>query len=145
MTNRDNQDSYYTGTSDSNGIIAWKDAGGNSYTAAIPDGTYTLEETKAPSGYLIGEQWTLTVTDGIPSTVTGTQGVGSPETEITIGSVTFYNQSGILTLYYDDTILYELPSAGGPGIFLYMIGGTLFMIAGSLMIYINRRRGVLRR
>ena len=145
LTNQENQDSYYTGTSDSNGIIAWKDAGGNSYTAAIPDGTYTLEETKAPSGYIIGEQWTITVTDGIPSTVTGTQGAGFRGTETIIGSVTFYNQSGILTLYYDDTILYELPSAGGPGIFLYMIGGTLLLIAGSLMIYTNRRRGVLRR
>ena len=42
-------------------------------------------------------------------------------------------------------ILYELPSAGGPGIFLYMIGGTLLLMAGSLMIYINRRKGVLRK
>ncbi|MBS6677141.1 MAG: hypothetical protein KH330_05320 [Clostridiales bacterium] len=57
------------------------------------------------------------------------------------------NESGNVKfiIQIKNEIIYELPSAGGPGIFLYMIGGTLLLMAGSLMIYINRRRGVLRR
>ena len=54
-------------------------------------------------------------------------------------------ENGTVVLKIKNKALYELPSAGGYGIFLYMIGGTLLLMAGSLMIYINRRRGVLRR
>ena len=143
--NAENSEFTLKGASASDGVIHWKKLDESDYTGLIPDGTYTLEETEAPLEYIIGAQWDITVTNGIPSIVNGSQGIGNSQTEKKIGDVTFYNVKGILTLYYDNEILYKLPSAGGPGIFLYMIGGTLLLMAGSLMIYINRRREVLRR
>ena len=143
--NAENSEFTLKGASASDGVIHWKKLDGSDYTGLIPDGTYTLEETEAPLEYIIGAQWDITVTNGIPSIVNGSQGIGNSQTEKKIGDVTFYNVKGILTLYYDNEILYKLPSAGGPGIFLYMIGGTLLLMAGSLMIYINRRREVLKK
>ena len=52
-------------------------------------------------------------------------------------------KDGILTFYYDNTALYELPSAGGTGIYRYTIGGILLMMAGALVLYKRKRRGVL--
>ena len=135
-----------TGTSsEDTGIIEWnKDIG------VLTDGTYTLTETKAPTGYSLGASWTIEIENGIPTKISSNdndtigEGIGT-DTTVGDGEVKFWNEKGILTLYYDDTPLYSLPSAGGPGIFLYMIGGTLLLITGSLMIYISRRKGVLRR
>lgn len=39
--------------------------------------------------------------------------------------------------------IYELPSAGGRGIYWYSIGGTLFMLAGALILYRNKRKEAL--
>ena len=135
-----------TGTSsEDTGIIEWnKDIG------VLTDGIYTLTETKAPTGYSLGASWTIEIENGIPTKISSNdndtigEGIGT-DTTVGDGEVKFWNEKGILTLYYDDTPLYSLPSAGGPGIFLYMIGGTLLLMAGSLMIYISRRKGVLRR
>ena len=38
---------------------------------------------------------------------------------------------------------YELPNAGGRGIYWYSIGGTLLMLAGALILYRNKRKEVL--
>lgn len=53
-------------------------------------------------------------------------------------------EQGLYSLTVENTQLYELPSSGGPGIFLHMIGGILLLTAGSLMIYMKRRKGVLK-
>lgn len=53
-------------------------------------------------------------------------------------------EQGLYSLTVENTQLYELPSSGGPGIFLHMIGGILLLMAGSLMIYMKRRKGVLK-
>lgn len=50
-------------------------------------------------------------------------------------------EQGLYSLTVENTQLYELPSSGGPGIFLHMIGGILLLTAGSLMIYMKRRKG----
>ena len=50
------------------------------------------------------------------------------------------------TVYFkfENTPVYDLPSAGGAGIFWYTVGGTLLMcLAGLLTLYKNKRkRGV---
>lgn len=48
-------------------------------------------------------------------------------------------------LMIKNNILYELPSSGGPGIYWYLFGGVLLMMAASLMVYKNKRREVLKR
>ena len=40
--------------------------------------------------------------------------------------------------------IYELPSAGGPGIYLYMLGGALLLMTGALMVYNERKKEVSR-
>ena len=125
------------------GKIIWYDANKNVISnEGIEAGTYTLVETKAPVGYSINaEEWTLVFASKgtLPEVKKG-------DTPYSVEGIKD-DSTGIMTYTYvfEDEALYELPSAGGPGIFLYMIGGTLLLIAGSLMIYINRRRGVLRR
>ena len=41
--------------------------------------------------------------------------------------------------------LYELPSTGGPGIYLYLIAGVVLLMGGSTIIYKKRCKEVLRR
>lgn len=127
----------YTGTSDDNGVITWS---GTNYTGLIPDGTYILEETKAPTGYILGGTWTITISNGIPTAIIGDPGEVEGNAGVTIGEVTFYNQNGILTLYYDNEVLYELPSAGGPGVHWYTLGGTLLMAGAALIVYRQKRK-----
>ena len=49
------------------------------------------------------------------------------------------------TYVYENTPVYALPSTGGTGIFLYMIGGMLLMGAAAWILYKNKRREVLKR
>lgn len=135
-------ENVYTGTSDTNGVINWKDSSGMDFAGLFPDGIYILKETKAPTGYQLGEDWTITITNGVPTAITGSQGTADC-TSTVLNGVTFYKQNGILTLYYDNTALYDLPSAGGSGIFWYLISGTAFLMAASLILYRMKRKEVL--
>lgn len=120
----------YTGTSDENGTVTWKQ-GGKEFTGAFPDGEYKLTETKAPAGYELGNSITFTIKEGIPESL-GTDNAGIVK-------------DGILTFYYDNTALYTLPGSGGSGIYWYLFGGMLLLAAASLIVYINKRREVLER
>ena len=42
-----------------------------------------------------------------------------------------------------NNMLYDLPSAGGSGIFWYLISGTAFLMAASLILYRMKRKEVL--
>lgn len=136
-------DEYYTMDGE---VYWWKNETDRGYISKaeeyIEDGTYILQETKAPDGYLKSNiTWTIKIENLQIVSIIDSNGTTitpyAPEVETrAVGFRSFY--------LFENTPYYELPSAGGPGIFLYMIGGTLLMIAGSLMIYINRRRGVLR-
>ena len=136
-----------TGTSGDDGVITWRNTDESAYTDILPNGNYTLTEKQAPAGFSIGADWTITIADGIPTSIVSsdnsTIGVGSGDS-VTNESAIFWNDSGTLTLYYDDDALYELPEAGGPGIHLYMLGGTLLMMAGALLVYKKRKEEVLR-
>ena len=146
--------SLYQGNRDGSGNVSWQENPIEGYAEfavtdatselELPAGIYKLEETVAPSGYLklatpiyfevSNQEVTLIKEDGTS--------YGNGET---LPDMWELSKSGdTIVLKIKNATLYELPSAGGPGIFLYMIGGTLLLIAGSLMIYINRRKGVLR-
>ena len=121
----------YKGVSGQDGIVTWKKADGSTFAGTFPDGEYTLTETKAPTGYALGNSITFTIKDGIPGSLgTGNSGIV---------------KDGILTFYYDNTALYELPSAAGDGIQRYIIGGMLLTIAGLLVLYRIKRREVSKR
>lgn len=102
----------------------------------IPDGTYILEEMEAPDGYLKSSiTWKITIKD--LEFLTIRDGVGNPvypvETK-TRGLV----QS---TIYqFKNTSYYELPSAGGPGIYWYTLSGILLMAGAALIVYRQKRK-----
>ena len=134
---KEGSEPYYGKSEAETGIIKWyTDENCNTELIGyIPDGEYSFQEIKAPEGYMKSTViWNIYIENGSPESIK----IGEQEVS---GNMV----NDILTYYFVNVALYELPSAGGPGIFLYMIGGTLLLMAGSLMIYINRRRGVLRR
>ena len=111
-------------TSDKDGII---------FEGELNYGTYTLIETKAPSGY-------SKLVDSITITVTK-NGI-----EISENNKVQLNQTnGIYELVIKNDMLYSLPSTGGFGIYLYMIGGILLMFAAAWILYKNKCREVLER
>ncbi len=126
----------YKGVSDSNGVISWTEVVDGTETAvtSIPAGTYTLTETKAPSGYMLSEtSWTVTIAvDG-----------GTPV--ITVGSTTLSpktsEENGMTVYSYEFTneVIYSLPSTGGIGTYWYTIGGMLLMMAAALILYKKKK------
>ena len=126
---KNDDNTIYKGVSDEKGIIKWTKENAE-FTDIFPDGSYTLTETVAPTGYALGAPVTFTMKDGVPVNMDG-------ETAVI--------KDGILTFYYDNTALYELPSADGDGIQRYIIGGMLLTIAGLLVLYRIKRREVSER
>ena len=130
-----------TGTSGEDGMVTWTGAKGSSFDQNNLNGSYILVETKAPDGYqkLTAAKWTLTFEAGVLTSASGEDGYNS---YISISSKDKDN-GAVVTLENDK--LYELPSTGGPGIYWYLFGGVLLLMAASLMIYKNKRREVLLR
>lgn len=81
----------------------------------LPAGTYVLEETKAPNGYLIAEEKEFIL------------GEESESTTITYKMV---DEREILD--------YELPETGGPGTNVYTAGGILLLMI-SVLLYIKKK------
>ena len=122
----------------SDGVITWEDENKNPVSNdAIPAGTYTLTETKAPTGYALStESWTLNFAyqGAVPTVKKGqdsytVQGVEDSSTGITI-----------YTFIFENTAIYSLPSAGGPGIYWYTLSGTLLMAGAALIVYRQKRK-----
>lgn len=131
----------YYGKSGDAGIVEWypnyqnNDVSGEK-TGKLPTGTYTLKEIKAPTGYTLSNNtYTLQITKtGALKTV-----------QLNGESVTPTLQGGKYQILIENTPLYDLPSAGGNGIYLYMIGGILLMFAAAWILYKNKCREVLER
>lgn len=121
------------------GVVSWKDADNNN-VSMIPEGTYTLEETKAPGNYALSEEtWTITVGKDGRQTVTDASGktvdcVTTKETDAN------GNKTGVViySYYFKNTPMYELPSTGGIGTYWYTIGGML-MMAAALVLYRKKK------
>ena len=129
----------YTGTSaETTGLVTWKDANGADVDdiATITDGTYTLTEKTAPTGYQPGGTWEITITNGVPTFIEKTNSDGFTDKN---DKGVYVN--GVLTFYYVNEALYALPDSGGTGIYGYVLGGMLFMTAAMLMLYKQRLGG----
>ena len=129
----------YTGESKSDGFVEWYKDGKRVSLSEIEKTTYTLRETSAPAGYAKSKvQWTIAITD-TTVTITGANGntlnptqLENPTTGKTYDAYT-----------YENTPVYALPSTGGTGIYLYMIGGMLLMFAAVWILYKNKCKEVL--
>lgn len=131
----------YYGLSDDSGVIRWySDSTFQKIVAYIPKGTYQLSETKAPEGYSkSGVIWNISVSEyGVP-TITRTGSSGEETVDPSSGS----DGTTILYRFYNYK-LYSLPSTGGRGIYWYLIGGMLLMMAASLILYKNKCKEVLK-
>lgn len=132
----------YYGQSGNDGTIRWYTNEACSGTAInnsdLESGTYILEEISAPSGYILSEEtWTIEISSS------GILSIDSSEEE-NIGFDTD-PETGMTIFYFTNEVLYDLPESGGSGIYWYMLGGVLLMMAGSLLVYKKRRGEVLRR
>lgn len=126
---------YYGISANETGVVQWYDnqqhTVGSEIGTMLSDGQYTITETKAPSGYVIEkESWTIEVVNGYP--------VANQEW-------TAKKVNNVYTFFCENPPLYDLPSAGGSGIFWYLISGTAFLMAASLILYRMKRKGVLGR
>ena len=101
----------------------------------ISAGTYTLKETKAPKGYVLSTTtWKITL---------GQNGSWLRSEEPDADQITTADHT--VTCYFENEVLYDLPSAGGSGVFTIMMSGILLMIAGVLILFKMRDKGVLER
>ncbi len=145
LTSQETGGKDYYGLSGKDGIIRWWETEsdiGNMEKALsfVPDGTYVLTETKAPEGYQKNDTtWTIIIKDLEIQSITASDGKA-----INSGASNRAQSSKDVYLYENEP-LYELPSAGGPGIFLYTIGGVLLLMAGSLILYNMKRGEVLKK
>ncbi len=112
------------GTSDQSGLISFKH---------LTEGIYRLTEIEAPEGYSLAKR---------PIPVEITLNRETMEYVITIKDNEHAgNREDPFLITNHKT--YELPNAGGRGIYWYSIGGTLLMLAGALILYRNKRKEVL--
>lgn len=135
LTGTKSKNVYY-GLSDDTGLVKWYEDENCTklilFNRWVTD-SYTFKEIKAPEGYSLNPtHWTIKKTSGtnIVSKV-----------EITGEDSTSTN----CTYYFNNTPLYSLPSTGGTGIYLYMIGGMMLMLIAVWILYKNKCREVLER
>lgn len=134
-----NDEKTYYGKSNENGLVEWyndADFSGEK-VEKLGKGSYTLKETKAPVAYALSDKkWKVDIThNGDLKSITDENGASVDVTMETDGTYIYY---------FDNVMAYELPSTGGPGIFVYTIGGTLLLMAAVLLIYKMKREEVLK-
>lgn len=131
-------DKVYVGISDGNGQIEWTIDNQPIDEKDIPAGTYTLEETKAPVGYMKSDDsWTVVISNTESPTVTSNNSNKELDVKDEDGD-------GIYEIEISNKPLFELPSNGGNGIYWYIVSGVLLLTAaGMLILYKNKRKEVL--
>lgn len=105
----------------------------------LKSGYYRLKETQAPVGYSLLNEDIYFVVNAEDKTVQLTDVNGNIPTK---QEQAFFRISNNKIQVMNEA-LYDLPSAGGSGIFWYLIGGTAFLMAASLILYRMKRKEVL--
>lgn len=105
----------------------------------LKSGYYMLKEIQAPVGYSLLNEDIYFVVNAADKTVHLTDVNGNILDE---QEQAFFRMSDNKIQVMNEA-LYDLPSAGGSGIFWYLISGTAFMMAASLILYRMKRKEVL--
>lgn len=107
----------------------------------LDTGTYVLEETKSPNGYVLpaDSKVTVTLTDSEPDGAldqgtTKVEGTGIEVDKTSIDGVSF--SFNVINKTAEDL---ELPVTGGTGIMMFTISGIILM-GGAVLLYVNNRR-----
>lgn len=152
LTNQDPAKTSYIGKSEGTetvngkkiekGVVTWYNAETKDKVTnqKLEAGTYTLQETKAPQGYLLSnETWEIVVNSkGALVSVTSSTNKEVPRS-------TIQNDTETMHFYFDNTVIYDLPSTGHTGIFNILMSGILLMFAGILIIYKMKGKEVLKK
>ena len=129
LTGKNHKNVYY-GLSDNDGLVRWysdKDCKESLLFSDWQTDTYTFEEIQAPAGYSLNTNtWTIKKEVADPTVIS----------KVVIAKA---DESLNQNYYFNNTPLYDLPSTGGSGIYLYMIGGMLLMFAAVWILYKNNR------
>ena len=133
----------YYGKSNKDGLLIWyndETCTDKEQVSTLPKGTYTMEEKTAPVGYVrSAETWEVKIMrNGTLKSITSKNGTSSIKT--VSGKV---DDKDVVYYLYQNEALYELPSTGGTGIYLYMIGGMLLMFAAVWILYKSKCKEVL--
>lgn len=108
----------------------------------LKTGEYYLKETKAPAGYVLLNDNIYFKQEAGEIKLTTKDGALLYDGIAQFWSLSKTNDGkNVLTI--KNQVLYALPSAGGTGIYLYMIGGMLLMFAAAWILYKNKCREVL--
>ena len=109
----------------------------------LPEGYYKLKEVLAPTGYqLLGKDICFKIENRVVTLIDAAgNALESENTEM--WNLEGDNTNGFV-LKIKNEALYNLPSTGGSGIFVYTIGGTLLLMAAALLIYKMKREEVLK-
>lgn len=120
------------------GYVKWTENGETVKETDILPGEYTLTEIQAPEGYCISENtWNVIISNTeLPVITPNKEGENSLQFNDT-------NEDGIYEVSIYNKAIYNLPSTGGSGIFWYLISGTAFLMAASLILYRMKRKEVL--
>lgn len=107
---------------------------GSLTVTGLPDGTYTLTETKAPGGYFSTDKtYTVTFSSSSGTCTSGGESVTSPV-------FTYSNNTAALTV---SNIKIILPETGGTGSdttnYVFYVGLFVIMLAGAVFVVLNRK------
>lgn len=135
----------YYGKSQKDGTVKWyeDEACETEINGSIQKGSYILSEVLAPTGYVPGtENWEVEIASNgaLKSMKAGGQEISIDSDKVKKETV---DGKEIVYYVYENQVVYELPSAGGSGIYRYMIGGALLMMAAALILYKNKSKEVL--
>lgn len=119
------------------GYIQWKDTNGNIIDEKdIEAGSYVLKEIKAPIGYSLSNySWKVKVKYMEAPEICTISSNGSEGEKLI-----YQEEDGVYKFIITNTALYELPSAGGPGIYWYTLSGALLMMGAALIVYKQQRK-----
>ena len=109
----------------------------------LPEGYYKLKEVTAPPGYqLLGKDICFKIENRVV-TLIDEAGNSLNDVKTEMWKLEGDTTNGFVIKILNEAV-YNLPSTGGPGIFVYTIGGTLLLMAAALLIYKMKREEVLK-